>query len=55
MMIDAKFIFTVAQLAVEFGEKVIMPIIAACHGDKTDEQIDVATTKIEHLIKAHNK
>lgn len=54
MIIDAKFIFTVAQLAIEFGEHVIEPIIAACHQDKTEEQKTEATTKIQNLLKTHN-
>ncbi len=53
MIIDAKFIFTVAQLAIEFGEDVIVPIIEACHSDKTDQQKNDATTKIQSLLKTH--
>lgn len=55
MIIDAKFIFTVAQLAIEFGEHVIEPIIAACHQDKTDEKKIEAATKIQNLLKAHDQ
>ncbi|HNC11749.1 MAG TPA: hypothetical protein PLF59_08250 [Cyclobacteriaceae bacterium] len=50
MLIDVKFLFTVAQLALEFGEDVIVPIVKACHSDKTDQQKDEATKKIQNLL-----
>ena len=53
MIISPNLIFTVAQLAVEFGESVIVPIINACHHDKTNEQKAEAVEHVKHLTKSH--
>lgn len=51
MVISPNLIFTVAQLAVEFGESVIVPIINACHHDKTEEQKAQTAEHVKRLSK----
>lgn len=53
MIIDAEFIFEVAKLAIKFGTQVIVPIIEACHKDKTNEQKTQAKSSIEYLVGTH--
>lgn len=53
MIIDAKFIFTVAQLAIEFGEHVIEPIIAACHQSETQDDKDILKKHVGNLVNQH--
>lgn len=55
MIINAEFIFEVAKLAIKFGEHVIVPIIEACHPDKTSEQKTQAVSRVQYLIGAHSQ
>lgn len=50
MIIDAKFIISVAKLAIGLGENVIMPIVHEFHSDKSSSQKEAAVKAIKLAI-----
>jgi len=50
MIIDAQFIISVAKLAIQLGEHVIVPMIHDLHSDKSTSQKEAAVKAVKSII-----